>query len=128
VAHFQAQFLLRENYLRINPKLGLAMELDDVGHLSDLRRLSDILKSPSFCSRSQAESPHIFCVLPLSDEFRERIGFCGSHEKFRKCLAQRICNEAQHGLDELDRLTEQWVADHLQRGKTSKKRQRTRHS
>jgi hypothetical protein len=33
------------------------------------------LKSPSFCSRSQAESPHIFCVLPLSDEFRERIGF-----------------------------------------------------
>jgi len=33
------------------------------------------LKSPSFCSRSQAESPHIFCVLPLSDEFRERIAF-----------------------------------------------------
>jgi hypothetical protein len=33
------------------------------------------LKSPSFCSRSQAESPHIFCALPLSDEFRERIGF-----------------------------------------------------
>jgi hypothetical protein len=32
-------------------------------------------------------------------------------------------NEAQHGLNELDRLTEQWVADHLQRGKTSKKRQ-----
>src|SRR5207302_2014906 len=56
-----------------------------------------ILKSPSFCSRSQAETPHIFCVLPLSDEFRERITFCGSHEKFGKCLAQRICNEAQRG-------------------------------
>src|SRR5438105_808229 len=55
------------------------------------------LKSPSFCSRSQAETPHIFCVLPLSDEFRERITFCGSHEKFGKCLAQRICNEAQRG-------------------------------
>jgi hypothetical protein len=45
------------------------------------------LKSPSFCSRSQAESPHIFCVLPLSDEFGEGIAFCGSHEKFGKCLA-----------------------------------------
>src|SRR6516225_11093122 len=89
-----------------------------------------VLKSPSFCSRSQAESPHIFCVLPLSDEFRERIAFCGSHEKFgkwRSAFATRR-NEAQHGLNELDRLTEQWVADHLQRGKTSKKRQRTRHS
>src|SRR5262249_26087688 len=32
--------------------------------------------------------------------------FCVSHEKFRKCLAQRICNEAQHRLDELDRLTD----------------------
>src|ERR1700757_2596692 len=51
------------------------------------------LKSPSFCSRSQAENPHNCCVLPLSDEFRERIAFCGSHEKFGKCLAQRVCND-----------------------------------
>jgi hypothetical protein len=43
---------------------------------------SSLLKSPSFCSRSQTESPHNFCVLPLSDEFGERIAFCGSHEKF----------------------------------------------
>src|SRR6516225_6339808 len=58
-----------------------------------------VLKSPSFCSRSQAESPHIFCVLPLSDEFRERIAFCGSHEKFGKCLAQRVCHDEFGGRD-----------------------------
>src|SRR5215831_3373366 len=39
---------------------------------------------------------------------------------WRNAFATRR-NEAQQGLDELDRLTEQWVADHLQRGKTSKK-------
>jgi patatin-like phospholipase/acyl hydrolase len=42
VAHFQAQFLLGDNYLRINPKLGLAMEMDDINHLSDLRNIADI--------------------------------------------------------------------------------------
>src|SRR6516164_4230432 len=57
------------------------------------------LKSPSFCSRSQAESPHIFCVLPLSDEFGERIAFCGSHEKFGKCLASRVCHDEFGGRD-----------------------------
>ena len=31
-------------------------------------------------------------------------------------------------LDELDRLTERWVADHLRQTKTSKKGKRTRHS
>jgi hypothetical protein len=30
--------------------------------------------------------------------------------------------------DELDSLTERWVADHLRKAKTSKKRKRTRHS
>src|SRR6516225_1220888 len=58
-----------------------------------------ILKSPSFCSQSQAESPHIFCVLPLSDEFDERIAFCGSHEKFGKCLASRVCHDEFGGRD-----------------------------
>ena len=38
---------------------------------------------------------------------------------WRNAFATRR-NEAQRGLDELDRLTEQWVADHLQRCKTSK--------
>ena len=57
------------------------------------------LKGPSFCSRSQAESPHIFCVLPLSDEFGERIAFCGSHEKFGKCLASRVCHDEFGGRD-----------------------------
>src|SRR6516164_3044624 len=57
------------------------------------------LKSPSFCSQSQAESPHIFCVLPLSDEFGERIAFCGSHEKFGKCLASRVCHDEFGGRD-----------------------------
>ena len=54
---------------------------------------SKILKSPSFCSRSQAENPHILRVLALGDEFRERIAFCGSQEKIGKCLAQRVCHD-----------------------------------
>jgi hypothetical protein len=31
-------------------------------------------------------------------------------------------------LEELDRLTERWVADHLRKAKTAKKAKRTRHS
>ena len=37
-------------------------------------------------------------------------------------------NYSQAQLDELDSLTERWVADHLQKAKTSKKHKRTRHS
>src|SRR5437879_12905821 len=64
----------------------------------DLRRhglsaLSTSLKSTGFCSRSQSEYSHFFDVLPINDEFRERIVFRGTHEKFRKGLAQCICND-----------------------------------
>jgi hypothetical protein len=31
--------------------------------------------------------------LPIGDEFRERTGFRVTHEKFRKCLAQPVCND-----------------------------------
>ena len=55
--------------------------------------ISSTLKSPTFCSGCQAENPHILWVLAIGDEFRERIGFCGTHEKFGKCLAQRFCND-----------------------------------
>ena len=37
-------------------------------------------------------------------------------------------NYSQAQFDELDKLTEKWVADHLRKAKTSKKRKRTRHS
>ena len=37
-------------------------------------------------------------------------------------------NYSQAQLDELDTLTERWVADHLQKAKVSKKQKRTRHS
>jgi len=37
-------------------------------------------------------------------------------------------NYSQAQLDELDTLTERWVADHLRKAKASKKRKRTRHS
>ena len=37
-------------------------------------------------------------------------------------------NYSQAQLDELDKLTEQWVADHLRHAKESKKHKRTRHS
>ena len=40
-----------------------------------------------FCSRSEAENPHIVLVLAIIDEFRERIAFWGIQEKFRKRLA-----------------------------------------
>ena len=37
-------------------------------------------------------------------------------------------NYSQAHLDELDSLTERWVADHLRKAKVSKKQKRTRHS
>ena len=37
-------------------------------------------------------------------------------------------NYSEAQLDELDSLTEQWVADHLRKAKASKNRKRTRHS
>jgi hypothetical protein len=37
-------------------------------------------------------------------------------------------NYSQAQLDELDSLTERWVADHLRKAKVSKKQKRTRHS
>ena len=37
-------------------------------------------------------------------------------------------NYSQAQLEELDKLTEKWVADHLRKAKISKKRKRTRHS
>ena len=37
-------------------------------------------------------------------------------------------NYSQAQLDELDSLTERWVADHLRKKKASKKQKRTRHS
>jgi patatin-like phospholipase/acyl hydrolase len=42
VADTQARFLLKENYIRINPRLGSALPLDDIDHLSELKNLSDI--------------------------------------------------------------------------------------
>src|ERR1700693_5845680 len=59
----------------------------------ELELSENYLKRPSFYSRCQAENPHILRVLAIGDEFRERIGFCGTHEKFGKCLAQRVCND-----------------------------------
>ena len=37
-------------------------------------------------------------------------------------------NYSQAQLDELDKLTERWVADHRRKAKPSKKHKRTRHS
>src|ERR1700726_4526603 len=59
----------------------------------DISFESDVLKSPCFCLRSQAENWHVLHVLPLGDEFREGIAFCRTHEKFGKCLAQRFCHD-----------------------------------
>jgi hypothetical protein len=72
----------------------------------NLFRLAIFLKSASLCSRSQAEYPHIVVILPIGDEFRERIGFGGSEEKFGKGVeekfgkgvAQRVCNDKRRWL------------------------------
>ncbi len=45
VADTQARFLLPNNYLRINPKLGSAMLLDDADHLDEFKNISDIDRS-----------------------------------------------------------------------------------
>jgi len=56
------------------------------------------------------------------------------HDKIEEFLIDWIdmgyapenCSQAQ--LDELERLTERWVAEHMRRAKTAKKGKRTRHS
>src|SRR6202521_2519434 len=46
------------------------------------------------CVHEAKRNMRIFpLVLPIGDEFRERIAFRGTHEKFGKCLAQRVCND-----------------------------------
>lgn len=42
LAHFQAKFLLKERYLRINPKLPFKMELDDIKKLDNLKNLANL--------------------------------------------------------------------------------------
>lgn len=45
LAHFQAAFMLKERYLRINPKLTFPMRLDDISKLPELKNLSDLDKT-----------------------------------------------------------------------------------
>ncbi|OQW90434.1 MAG: hypothetical protein BWK78_07015 [Thiotrichaceae bacterium IS1] len=42
IAHFQALSLLKEQYLRINPKLNFKMALDDASQLDRLKNLADV--------------------------------------------------------------------------------------
>lgn len=42
LAHFQTGFLLKENYIRINPKLSIPIELDSVNKVESLKNLADI--------------------------------------------------------------------------------------
>jgi len=44
LAHFQTQFLLKENYMRINPEIKSSIALDDVSKLSSLKNIADISK------------------------------------------------------------------------------------
>ncbi len=44
LAHFQTGFLLKERYLRINPKLSVSIELDDIKKIDSLKNLADISK------------------------------------------------------------------------------------
>lgn len=42
LAHFQTGFLLKEQYIRINPKLSITIELDSVDKIDSLKNLADI--------------------------------------------------------------------------------------
>lgn len=42
LAHFQTQFLLKDTYLRINPKLSIPIELDSVDKIDSLKNLADL--------------------------------------------------------------------------------------
>lgn len=42
LAHHQTQFLLKDKYLRLNPKLSVPIELDSVDKLDSLKNLADI--------------------------------------------------------------------------------------
>jgi hypothetical protein len=44
LAHIQTQFLLKDNYLRINPEIKSSVALDDVSKLSSLKNVTDISK------------------------------------------------------------------------------------
>lgn len=44
LAHFQASFLLRDRYLRINPQLKFAMRLDQAEAIDELKNLSDMTR------------------------------------------------------------------------------------
>lgn len=44
LAHFQTQFLLGDNYIRINPLMKSSIELDDVSKLESLKNIADINK------------------------------------------------------------------------------------
>ena len=45
IADVQARYLLPGGYLRINPKLGKALALDDITRLNDLKNISDITRT-----------------------------------------------------------------------------------
>lgn len=45
LAHHQTQFLLGEQYLRVNPKLSVSVELDDADKIGSLKNLADLSKS-----------------------------------------------------------------------------------
>ncbi|MCK5537988.1 MAG: patatin-like phospholipase family protein [Bacteroidales bacterium] len=42
LAHFQVSFLLKDNYLRINPKMNVSVALDDVSKLDNLNNVADV--------------------------------------------------------------------------------------
>ena len=42
LAHYQTQFLLQDNYLRINPKLSISIKLDSVDKIDSLKNLADL--------------------------------------------------------------------------------------
>ena len=45
LAHHQTKFLLGEQYLRVNPKLSVSVELDDAEKIGSLKNLADLSKS-----------------------------------------------------------------------------------
>jgi uncharacterized protein len=74
VAHSQASFLLGQNYLRINPQLKLAMTLDDISYLNELKNISDIGEIEAGIPQMNPKPGWIFALLPRFDKTAWRRG------------------------------------------------------
>src|SRR5215472_2844120 len=72
------------------PNVGKATVLEAVGPTENMKVEKMLLKSASFCSCGQPENSHTAGILPIGDEFRERIIFRGIEKIIGKRPPQSV--------------------------------------